>query len=523
LTNKVVQNFDRDLAGFHKNKRQMEAIKVLSSGDVKFFLYGGALGGGKSYLLRWYCVRYLLNIFKKYGLKDIPVMLACEDYPSLKDRQISKIGREFPEWMGKSYGDHGEYGRCYILSPEYTGGIICFRNLDDPAKYQSSEFALIAVDELTKNDYDTFTQLRMRNRWPGIPDIDCQFIGGTNPGGIGHGWVKALWIDRTFGSEWYPPESAIDYRKQFAFVKSKATDNPFLDAGYHSVLSTLPKSMRQAFRDGRWDIFIGQAFPDFEPSIHVIRPIPIPAYAQLYMTFDWGYGKPFSVGWWWVDMEGVVYRFAEWYGWDGTPDIGLRLADEEMAKGIVAREKKMGIDKKSIIRLCDPTCFNKKPDYQGGGQGPSTAEVFARFNVIMGKGDPSRKLKLRQFHQRLQTKDEEGNPVKPMFHVYDNCEQFIRTIPNIVAGKTDIEDIDTTGEDHIYDEAAHIVMARPLSFEIPPERKDFMTRRIEKMEKEATIDDYIDDRGMPGLALTQRADDFYEDERGDGILIPTIN
>jgi hypothetical protein len=102
-------------------------------------------------------------------LKYVQVMLACEDYPSLKDRQIGKMAREFPSWLGTMYVDHKEYGRCFILAEEFGCGVICLRNLDDPAKYQSAEFASILVDELTKNDLNTFTDLRMRLSGLGFP------------------------------------------------------------------------------------------------------------------------------------------------------------------------------------------------------------------------------------------------------------------------------------------------------------------------------------------------------------------
>ena len=228
----------------------MQAVQAVDSKKTKFILFGGALGGGKSYGLRWLAARLLMEFYARYQLKYVQVMLACEDFPSLKDRQISKIAREFPEWMGQSYLDHKDYGRCFILSPEYGNGVICFRNLDDASKYASAEFAAILVDELTKNDLDTFNFLRTRLRWPGVPDQECVFVAGTNPGGIGHGWVKALWMDKTFPDEFIHP---TDYRPQFTYIPSKADDNPYLDASYWSILSTLPETLRKAFREGDWD------------------------------------------------------------------------------------------------------------------------------------------------------------------------------------------------------------------------------------------------------------------------------
>lgn len=458
-------DFDKDIAKF--TERQMEVCEIVDNHLGKYILYGGCLGGGKSYLLRWIAVRMLMTWFFTKKLSWVQVMLACEDYPSLKDRQITKIAREFPSWLGKSYSDHKDYGRCFILDAAYGNGVICFRNLDDASKYQSAEFAAILVDELTKNPYDTFNDLRMRLRWPGLTDDDTFFMGGTNPGGVGHGYCKAFWIDKI-----YPPEfqSPVDYTKKFAFVKSKAEDNPYLDPTYWQMLNTLPIHLRAAFKDGSWDTFVGQAFQEWSRVHHVIKPVPVPKDRPLFMTFDWGFGAPFSVGWWWIDDDGRFYRFSEWYGWNGTPNQGLRLADTEIAQGIIKREKAMGFDTSSeglfnpqIVRLCDPTCFNKKPDYRGGGQGASTAEEFRNLGLILRPGDPSRVLKWRQVNQRLHVPMEGDKVVGvPMVQIYETCIHFIRTFPSLVANPNNVEDIDSEGEDHPADEFALLCMARPM-------------------------------------------------------------
>jgi hypothetical protein len=427
-----------------------------------------------SYFLRWVAVRLLMSFFFEKGLKCVQVMLACEDYPALKDRQLSKVSREFPPWMGKMYSDHANYGRCFMLAGEYGGGVLCFRNLDDPSKYQSSEWAAILVDESTKNDVETFTHLRMRLRWPGLKDEECPFIGATNPGGIGHNYHKALWMDRHFPVEFCKP---IDYRSMFAYVPSKAEDNPFLDAAYWQMLETLPPHLRAAFKDGSWDVFVGQAFQEWSRTYHVVESMKplVPDGRPIYMTFDWGFGKPFSVGWWWIDSDGRKYRFAEWYGWNGTPDQGLRLTDSEIAEGIIKREQAMGFTEvregtpkainPQITRLCDPTCFNKKPDYRGGGQGPATAEIFMNMGLIMMPGDPSRVLKWRQFHEHLRVPRDDVGKVTgvPMLQVYSSCNHFVRTIPGLIVDSNNIEEIDSSGEDHVADEAALLLMYRPVT------------------------------------------------------------
>lgn len=468
--------FDSEIAGF--TNRQMEAIGHLDSGSIKYLLYGGALGGGKSYFLRWYGIRRLMILYEVFGVKQPLGMLACEDYPSLKDRQLQKIAREVPSWLGKMHSDHKDYGRCLILNKRWGSGILCFRNLDDPSKYASAEFAFILVDELTKNEYEVFTHLRTRIRWPGIPDVECQFVAGTNPGSVGHGWVKQLWMKKLFGEEWIKP---VDYRPQFAYVPSLADDNPYLGEDYWAMLNTLPLNLRKAFRYGDWNVFLGQAFPEFSEVTHVIKPVDVPRNAPIYMTFDWGHSHPFSVGWWWVDSDERIYRFNEWYGWNGTANEGLRIPDKDIAIGIREREKAYNqkLSEDVMIRLAGHDCFSKRPDIYGAGQGPPTSEVFGKIGIHLTKGDSTRHLKIRQFRERLRVQ-EDG---LPMMFVYDTCQNFIRTIPDITMDDKNIEDADTKTEDHVYDEACHICMARPLAMDKPEKKLSSYDKRIIRLKR----------------------------------------
>ena len=174
----------------HFTEKQLEATKITDK--YKFLLYGGAMGGGKSYWLRWILLRFLLKKYGETKQKGIRVGLFCEDYPSLKDRHLSKIKFEFPDWLGELKSGDNEFQ----LKKEYGSGVIAFRNLDDVSKYQSSEFAAIGIDEITKNLKEVFDYLRTRLRWPGIKDV--RFMAATNPGGIGHAWVKKLWMDKEY-------------------------------------------------------------------------------------------------------------------------------------------------------------------------------------------------------------------------------------------------------------------------------------------------------------------------------------
>lgn len=225
-----------ELSGFFPKQNEAK----LASKRFKYTLFGGSVGSGKSRWLRWMCVYWLMEYYAKYNIKGVRAGLFCEDYPSLNDRHLSKVKFEFPEWLGR----FNEAKHEFTLAPEYGSGIIAFRNLDDPAKYLSVEFAVIAIDEINRNPKTTFDMLRSRHRWPGIKDV--KFIAGCNP--LGEAWVKNMWVKRMF-----TPDEKEQY--EFVFVPALPTDNPHLPQEYYKSLESLPENQRKAYLEGNWDAF----------------------------------------------------------------------------------------------------------------------------------------------------------------------------------------------------------------------------------------------------------------------------
>ena len=220
---------------FPKQKEALEASK-----RFKFVLFGGSVGSGKSYWLRWSMVYWLIKFYQKYKIPGIRAGLFCEDYPSLNDRHLTKIKFEFPEWLGTYNQQRNEF----TLAKDLGGGIIAFRNLDDPSKYLSVEFAVIGIDEVNRNPKTTFDFLRSRHRWPGIKDV--KFLAGCNP--QGEAWVKNMWVKRLF-----PREEEEQY--EFVFIPALPTDNPYLPKEYYKSLESLPENQRKAYLEGNWDAF----------------------------------------------------------------------------------------------------------------------------------------------------------------------------------------------------------------------------------------------------------------------------
>lgn len=445
-----------------------------------FTFFGGSRGGGKSDCL----IGRQLAGAERYG-KDWNGLIIRRKY-----KDFGEIRRRFRELIANGLpmdlvGGDQQVNKCVFKSGARIT-MPAISRLDMVNDFVGSQFTEIGIDECTTFPFFTEMVEKLKGSLRSPHGVPCKMFGTGNPGGPGHNEVKSFF---KLGSSGVPPETVMydSAGESRVFIPSFLDDNRILcenDPQYVQRLKSISDpALRKAWIDGDWDVFIGQAF-GFVPRYHVIDPVPVPEHAHKYMTFDWGYGKPFSIGWWWVDSHGAPYRFAEWYGCDGIPNHGLRLSDTEIAVGIKDRERKLGITG-NIIRLSGPDCFSKKPDYQGGGQGPSTAEVFSQHGIFLSPGDPSRALKIRQFRERLRLEfDETGNlKSPPQVQIYNTCKDFIRTIPALCMDELNPEDIDTDQEDHCYDEACHMFMARPIAMPEPKLKAGRYDRRIEELYK----------------------------------------
>ncbi|HET9887117.1 MAG TPA: hypothetical protein VFR10_06350, partial [bacterium] len=308
------------------------------------------------------------------------------------------------------------------------------------------------------------------------PDINPQIISTTNPGGIGHYWVKERFVTVTEpGKTYFDPKTGLSR----VFIPATIEDNPTLflnDPGYLARLDALPEIERMRLRHGIWDAFEGQVFVELSQRVHGCEDFDIPPEWERYCVLDWGYAKPFSVGWYAMDYDGVLYRYREWYGCkkeaenvsDGA-DVGLKLQAWEVARGIMEREKlerEKGV--RIRMRIADPAIFHPHPESRKReARGVTIAEDMQNEGVYFLKADNDRAHGKMQVHKRmkLETEVDENGEVadeQPMLKVFNSCKGFWRTMPQMRESPSNPEDVDTDQEDHIYDEFRYMCMARPI-------------------------------------------------------------
>lgn len=409
----------------------------------KFVAFGGARGGGKSFIVR---VKAILLALQFAGIK---IMIIRRSYPELVENHIKPTLAMLPVGAYK-YND----GKKELT---LNGSQILFRYCagdKDLLNYQGLETDVLFVDEATQLSEETFKVLSACVR--GVNDYPKRIYLTCNPGGVGHAWVKRLFVDRKFSETENPAE--------YSFIQSFVTDNKALlksNPDYIKQLEALPPKLREAWLKGNWDIFEGQFFEDFvdDPKhyldrrhTHVIDPFDIPREWRIYRSFDFGYAKPFSVGWWAVDYDGRAYRILELYGCTQTPNEGVKWSPDKIFREVKRIENEhRWLKGQSIRGVADPSIWDKS-------RGESIAEMSEREGVYWEPGKNNRLNGWMQLHYRLAF-DDDGIP---MMYIFKNCKGFIRTIPSLCYDDNKPEDLDTSQEDHIADETRYFCMMRPI-------------------------------------------------------------
>ena len=387
--------------------------------------YGGAKGGGKSYLVR------AREVYRRLKHPGTTGLIIRKTYPELLSNHIRRFFIEYP--IVKQWYRATEKA---IYWP--NGSVTEFSHLgttDDVYNYQGREYEDISIDEITQHEEEVFKILRSSNRTT-HKDVNPTMLLTGNPGGIGHEWAKRLFINRVFERKEEPSD--------FDFVQAKVYDNKALidaDPAYLGRLEALPEHKRRAYLEGDWDSFEGQVFAEFRRELHVAEPMfPKKEFAH-FLSFDWGYRAPFSChasalvpskheG---KDFFRVV-TYQEWYGTEKHPSEWARIIKEEAR----CRDFKKA--------YADPSMFNIKADgsISIAKEIMNTWKRLGKFRVTIKPGSKNRIQRVATVHNWLSI----GPGGVPYWIITENCKNLIRTLPILVYDSHRIEDVDTSLEDH---------------------------------------------------------------------------
>lgn len=461
---------------------------------VTEIMFGGARGGGKS--------DYLLGDFvQDIGLGDIwQGIIFRRSYPELEEL----IKRAKQIYLQPVYGAIWKVADKTFVFP--SGAALKMRHVDtedDCDKYQGHQYTWIGWDELTNwpnlNSYKKIKACLRSAHGVTHKRIRCS----ANPGGVGHHAVKAYFVDPCpTGMELLvseiktknPDGSEYVEKTTRMFIPSKVQDNKILmdnDPGYIARLHEIgsPELVR-AWLEGDWNVITGAYFPEFSLQKHVLAPFKIPDHWLRFRSMDWGSATPFAVLWYAVVSEayglpdgryipaGALVCYRELYGWNGTPNVGLRWPATRVAQEI----KKGETGDKITYGVIDPSAYSNQ-------SGPSHAERMAVEGVMFHKADNNRLGGWDMIRDRLC--GIEGDPNKdygvgqPMLYFFTTCPQVIRTLPALQHDLNNPEDCDTDGEDHAPDALRYGVMSRPWKRPRPTEKPEGTV----KLLREATMND----------------------------------
>ena len=411
-----------------KQKQRQQLILQTPNEKQKLFLadhhrhvaFGGARGGGKSWSVRDKAKRLSL----RYA--GIKILIVRRTYKELINNHINQLRVEL--------NGIARYNKTEKVFTFFNGSTINFgycASDGDLDQYQGAEYDVIFLDEATQLQEEWIKKINACVR--GVNEFPKRTYYTCNPGGPSHGYFKRIFIDKHYEDGEVPED--------YSFIQSLVTDNKALMASqpeYIKQLESLPPKLREAWLYGRWDIFEGQFFEDFRttPDVdmciklgitpedavkqhrctHVIEPFDLNTGERrgwnIMRSYDFGYNKPFSLGYWAVDYDGVLYRIMEVYGCTQTPNEGVKWSPDEQFRKIseIEREHPWLSGRKIVDSVADPAIWDSS-------RGESIADTAARYGLYFQPGDNQRIPGWMQCHYRLQF-DERGYP---RMYVFENC------------------------------------------------------------------------------------------------------
>ena len=502
-TKKLIAGIKADLAKKYVWSPLPGSQTLALSCPAAIILYHGSRGPGKTDAQ---LMRFRARVGKGYG-KFWKGIIFDREYKNLDDL-VAKSLRWFPEFNdgAKFLASKSDYKWVWPTGEELLFRVV--KRDSDYYSYHGHEYPFIGWNELTKYPTDSlFDQMMSCNRssfvpwdYPIIdhkgnvsylPEIPLEVFATTNPYGSGHNWVKRRLINgtqpgtiqRTSVNVYNPrTNEREDVVRTSTHIFGSYKENRYLSPLYVATLESMTDlNKRLAWLQGSWDIVAGGMFDDvWDKRYQLIREFTIPHNWRVDRSFDWGSSKPFSVGWWaesdgsdvqmadgtWRStVRGDLFRIAEWYGWSGKTNEGLRMLAAEVSAGIVKRELTMGIHSRVKPGPADNSIWDAV-------NGASIAADMARDVRVDGKVYPgvrwnrSNKSPGSRKHgwEKMRAAFKNAHPVpggvreKPGLYVFVNCNMFVETVPVLPRDEEDLDDVDTDAEDHIGDEARYRVL-----------------------------------------------------------------
>jgi hypothetical protein len=448
-------------------------------------LYGGAAGGGKSYLKRTSAIRWCVEV------PGVQVYLFRRTLTDLRDNHLRGPTNFHVMLDPYVQSGHVKYRAVENEFSFWNGSVLhlCYCDTEsDVEKYRGAEIHVLLMDELTHFTEYQYRFLRSRVRLAGLR-VPAQYAGrlprieaASNPGSIGHAWVKRTFVTPKPAMEiWRASSEEGGMLRQF--IPARLADNEYLtkdDPAYADRLRGLgADALVRAMLEGDWDIVAGQAFEKLRREVHGVEPFDPPEDWQIFGSLDWGSTRPYSFGLWCVSngnalpdgrtfRRGAIIRYNELYGWTKKPNEGTREEVEEVALRIRVKY----VPRRISYIAADPSIW--KVD-----GGPSHAERMLAKGVVLRKSDNARPQGYLEVRQRI-AGDEEG----PMLFVTSNCHDgFWRTMPDLVIDEDHPEDVDTDQEDHVYDDVRYACMSRPW-VHAPQRKKEPVDRWMRAFERD---------------------------------------
>lgn len=400
-------------------------------------LYGGAAGGGKTAAI----VAESVTLALEYP--GIPINLFRRTIPELKATILPEIYKQCAEYINAGHMQWHSQDRRFTLK---NGSQIILNYLDtdnDIYRYQGAEMPVIGVDELTQFPQSWIEYLLTRNRTSN-PDYPVMFLAGTNPGGVGHGWVKTRFIDPVPPEVINKVELPDGHFVTRVFIPAKVDDHPIdkFKEDYSRKLATISdEQLRRALRDGDWDVFAGQVFREWRRDLHVIEPFDIPDYWQKWRAMD--YGNNNAVGWFAQDpMTERIFMYREY-----------RTTKFTEVKEKCKLIKQFEAGEKISYGLADPAIWATGQGNHNTGK--SIAQLFSDENVHWMRANNDRKAGLAVVHDHLAIQ-KDG---LPKLQIFSTCPSIIRTLPSLPYDKIKVDDVNTKADDHDYDMLRYALMA----------------------------------------------------------------